>query len=82
MHIYIYIYIYIYISKNNKFCTEDFCEKNWNYLVKLSNELDNWRYAVNTSKKQSMISFMTEVPVVWKAVHWFVLQINGLVSVY
>ena len=27
-------------------------------------------------------SFMTEVPIIWKPVHWFAEQINGLVSIW
>ena len=31
---------------------------------------------------QNINSFKTEVPIIWKLVHWFALQINGLVSIW
>ena len=41
----------------------------------------DWMKLFN-SKEWSFNSFMTEIPIIWKQVYWFVLQINGLPSIW
>ena len=62
----------------------DLCRNFFHFIFEFPKSLLSYLFLFPKKDKNCLAlnSFMTEVPIIQKPVHWFALQINGLVSIW